>query len=90
MESLRAYSTLPLLIAIEQEGGRVCRLKERYGFPPTVSSYYSVQNQKKGSGKTTPLILVRNDSRYIFMLFGVLFTTLLGLAPVVVFWIVKA
>lgn len=28
---------LPLLVAIDQEGGRVNRLKERYGFPPTVS-----------------------------------------------------
>lgn len=27
-----------LLIAIDQEGGRVCRLKTEYGFPPTVSA----------------------------------------------------
>lgn len=29
---------VPLFIAIDQEGGRVNRLKEKYGFPPTVSA----------------------------------------------------
>lgn len=29
--------TVPLFVAIDQEGGRVNRLKEKYGFPPTVS-----------------------------------------------------
>ena len=38
--TLHSYSGLPLLIAIDQEGGRVSRLKERYGFPPTVSAQY--------------------------------------------------
>lgn len=36
--SLREDSALPLLVAIDQEGGRVSRLKESYGFPPTVSA----------------------------------------------------
>lgn len=27
----------PLLIAVDQEGGRICRLKESFGFPATVS-----------------------------------------------------
>lgn len=31
-------SPIPLFIAIDQEGGRVNRLKEKYGFPPTVSA----------------------------------------------------
>jgi beta-N-acetylhexosaminidase len=32
-----ADPTMPLFVAIDQEGGRVNRLKEKYGFPPTVS-----------------------------------------------------
>ena len=35
--SLQACADNNLLIAIDQEGGRVCRLKEKYGFEPTVS-----------------------------------------------------
>ncbi len=42
--SLQAYADIPLLVAIDQEGGRVNRLKERYGFPPTVSAQYLGQN----------------------------------------------
>lgn len=38
--SLRALSATPLFIAVDQEGGNVVRLKERYGFPPTVSAQY--------------------------------------------------
>lgn len=32
-----ASSHAPLLIAVDQEGGRICRLKESFGFPATVS-----------------------------------------------------
>ena len=35
--SLQAASPTPLLIAVDQEGGAVCRLKQRDGFPPTTS-----------------------------------------------------
>jgi beta-N-acetylhexosaminidase len=38
--SLKKYSSLPLLIAIDQEGGRVNRLKVNYGFPASVSAVY--------------------------------------------------
>ena len=34
---LQAASHTPLFIAVDQEGGRVARLKEKYGFAPTVS-----------------------------------------------------
>ncbi len=33
-------SEIPLFIALDQEGGVVARLKERYGFPPSVSAGY--------------------------------------------------
>jgi len=35
--SLQTISDTPLLVAIDHEGGRVTRLGEQYGFPPTVS-----------------------------------------------------
>jgi len=37
---LQAASPIPLLIAIDQEGGKVCRLKQSAGFPPTLSAQY--------------------------------------------------
>lgn len=38
--ALQALSPVPLLIAADQEGGSVARLKPQYGFPPTVSQQY--------------------------------------------------
>jgi beta-N-acetylhexosaminidase len=40
IKTLKKYAKHPLFIAIDQEGGRVCRLKEKYGFPKTVSQKY--------------------------------------------------
>ena len=37
---LQENTTIPLLIAIDEEGGRVNRLKPKYGFPKTVSAQY--------------------------------------------------
>jgi len=34
---LQAQAAIPLLVSIDQEGGRVNRLKPAYGFPPSVS-----------------------------------------------------
>ena len=36
--SLREMADIPLLVAVDQEGGMVCRLKERDGFPPSPSA----------------------------------------------------
>jgi beta-N-acetylhexosaminidase len=35
---LQQLAPIPLLVAIDQEGGRVCRLKPARGFPPAVSA----------------------------------------------------
>ena len=38
VHSLQSLSPDSLLIAIDQEGGRITRLKEKFGFPPTMSA----------------------------------------------------
>lgn len=40
VSELKQLAEKPLIIAIDQEGGRVARLKPRYGFPKTVSAQY--------------------------------------------------
>lgn len=37
---LRSFASVPLFIAVDQEGGKVARLKENCGFSPTVSAQY--------------------------------------------------
>jgi beta-N-acetylhexosaminidase len=39
-EDLQAGAETPLFIAVDQEGGVVARLKDRYGFPASVSAAY--------------------------------------------------
>ncbi len=38
--ALQKAAAAPLLIAVDQEGGQIVRLKERYGFPPTLSEQH--------------------------------------------------
>jgi len=38
--TLKKDAVLPLLVSIDEEGGKVNRLKEKYGFPITVSAKY--------------------------------------------------
>jgi beta-N-acetylhexosaminidase len=38
--ALQTISPLPMLVAIDQEGGQISRLKEEFGFPATVSAQY--------------------------------------------------
>lgn len=40
VHDLKQLSKKTLLVSIDQEGGRVARLKSRYGFPETVSAQY--------------------------------------------------
>ncbi|WP_287960482.1 glycoside hydrolase family 3 protein [Caldilinea sp.] len=35
---LQALATLPLIVSVDQEGGKVARLNEKYGFPATLSA----------------------------------------------------
>ena len=37
---LQKHATIPIFISIDEEGGRVTRLKEKYGFPKNVSAQY--------------------------------------------------
>jgi beta-N-acetylhexosaminidase len=46
-KALQSASSIPLLIAIDQEGGKVNRLKSKYGFPESVSATYIGQTNKK-------------------------------------------
>lgn len=39
-KALQSYADTPLLISIDYEGGKVNRLKKKYGFPETVSHQY--------------------------------------------------
>ncbi len=39
-KKLQSYADYPLLIALDQEGGRVVRMKTQYGFQPIVSAKY--------------------------------------------------
>ncbi len=52
---LQAAAPSPLLVAVDQEGGRVSRLKERYGFPATLS--------QQELGERDAVELTRNQAR---------------------------
>lgn len=40
ISQLYKYADAPPFISVDQEGGRICRLKEKYGFPKTYSQQY--------------------------------------------------
>jgi beta-N-acetylhexosaminidase len=44
-----AATKIPLFISVDQEGGKVCRLKKEYGFLPTVSAEYLGRRNKLDS-----------------------------------------
>lgn len=49
--SLQEAAPLPLFVALDHEGGKVNRLKEKYNFPPTVSPKYLGQTQSLDSAR---------------------------------------
>lgn len=40
ISSLQSFAKIPLFVGVDQEGGKVARLKEKYGFPHNVSQQY--------------------------------------------------
>lgn len=59
--SLQAHSKIPLLIAIDEEGGKVSRLKPKYGFRQTVSAAYlgrlkSLDSTRTHAARTADLL----------------------------------
>lgn len=40
IDSLQQHAEIPLFVSIDQEGGKVVRLKPKFGFSPTVSAQY--------------------------------------------------
>ena len=54
-QDLQAKARTPLFIGIDAEGGEVIRLKEKYGFPPTLSA--------EDLGRQDDLVLTRREAR---------------------------
>jgi beta-N-acetylhexosaminidase len=48
-DSLQMHASIPLFIGIDEEGGKVSRLKPRYGFQPSVSARYLGQLNNEDS-----------------------------------------
>jgi len=40
VNKMQDAAKVPLFISVDEEGGYVSRLKEKYGFPPTYTAYY--------------------------------------------------
>lgn len=45
--ALQRYASVPLLISVDQEGGQVCRLKERDGFAATITAKMFSQTDRQ-------------------------------------------
>jgi len=73
IEELKAHSSSPLLVAVDYEGGKINRLKERFGFPATLSH--------GKLGKKDDLNLTYNESSKMALTLSILGFNL-NLAPV--------
>lgn len=67
-DSLRSTSATPLFIAVDQEGGIVARLKDRYGFPPTVSAFHLGEKNDLNLTSSTAYDLASTLKEYGFNL----------------------
>lgn len=73
-DALHSSAATPLFIAVDQEGGVVARLKERYGFTPSVSAKYLGEKNDLSLTRSRADSMVTNLKEYGFNL---------NLAPVV-------
>ncbi len=55
--TLQAYSAVPLLISTDQEGGQVCRLKERDGFLHTESAKTFARLDREGASESSTTLV---------------------------------
>ena len=54
--TLQQHAAAPLLISVDQEGGRVCRLKARDGFPETLSAKHVGQGGLKQAADSAAML----------------------------------
>ena len=60
IKKFKDASKTPLLVSIDEEGGRVNRLKPKYGYPKTVSAYYLGQTNNLDSTKHYSDLIAHN------------------------------
>jgi beta-N-acetylhexosaminidase len=60
IKKFKGASKIPLLVSIDEEGGKVNRLKPKYGFPKTVSAYYLGKTNNLDSTKHYSDLIAHN------------------------------
>ena len=60
--TLQSAASIPLLISIDQEGGKVNRLKTKYGFEPMPSAYDVAQKKDMGYAATVAALIASTCS----------------------------
>lgn len=59
-QQLKRWSRRPLLIALDQEGGRVARLKPQYGYSPTVTAEYLGKTDREDTTRHYAALMARD------------------------------